>query len=126
MNILFLDDCPQRTKFFRSNCPSAHCVETAKEVIDILSKDETIDALFLDHDLGGLTFVDSNRPDTGMEVVRWIISNHPNIKKIIVHSLNDEAAFEMITALKDAGYLTERVPFLRLNCDAITRLTTAS
>ena len=80
MNILFLDDSKERTKTFLSRCPSAVCVETAQECIEELKNNE-YEILYLDHDLSDQVFIDSSREDTGMEVVRWIVSNNPKINK---------------------------------------------
>lgn len=114
MNILFLDDDLYRTKNFRSKMPSATTVETAVQTIDKL-KEQEWDWVFLDHDLGDETFVDSDRPDTGMEVVRWIEENKPIINKgIIVHTLNDGAGQNMVSKLEAIGYHVERIPFTAL------------
>lgn len=60
------------------------CVTTAKETIEKLSS-EKWDYVFLDHDLGGQTYVPSGS-GTGYEVAQWI-SNNPDQKpeKVIIH-----------------------------------------
>jgi len=113
MKILFLDDDPYRTKHFKSKKPFAVCVATAKGCIEELQKDDW-DYVFLDHDLGGETFVDSDQEETGMEVVRWIQENKPNIKKVIVHSLNYPAATNMLSKITDLEYNAVYVPFVSL------------
>ena len=75
---LFLDDDEIRTKNFISEVPSAETVKTAEECINKL-KENDYDCVFLDHDLGGETYVSSKREDCGMEVVRWIKENLPKI-----------------------------------------------
>jgi hypothetical protein len=85
-------------------------VTTAKAAIVNLIEEDW-DWVFLDHDLGGKEAADPADPDTGMEVVRWIIDNHPNIGKIIVHSLNKSAGQLMASKLHDAGYWVLWVPF---------------
>jgi hypothetical protein len=114
--IIFLDDNPERHKrFLRAHI--GECVwqaYTAPQAIELLSKHKTTesDEIWLDHDLNGEVFVDSNRSDTGFEVVRWICSNLPNIKcPIFVHSLNDEAAPRMVQALQAVGYESDWIPF---------------
>jgi CheY-like chemotaxis protein len=109
-HVLFLDDSIERTKQFRSLNPSATCVETAAEAIDLLSK-SVWDGVFLDHDLGGEAYVDSELPNTGMEVVRWIVANKPFISWIVIHTLNSDAGNRMEGALRDAGYTVIRRPF---------------
>ncbi|MFA5344815.1 MAG: cyclic-phosphate processing receiver domain-containing protein [Candidatus Omnitrophota bacterium] len=116
MSILFLDDCPERTKVFRSAVPSAITVATAVDCINFLSDGENLgwvkwDWVFLDHDLGGKEAANSADPDTGMEVVRWIIEHKPKIDKIIVHTLNKAAGQQMVSKLHDAGYWVLWVPF---------------
>jgi hypothetical protein len=111
MNILFLDDCPQRTKKFRSLVPSATTVSTAQECIDLLRTKEW-DWIFLDHDLGGETYQDSQEFNTGMQVVREMISEPVIVKQVVVHSLNYDAARTMISLLRESNYTTIRCSFL--------------
>ncbi len=76
-------------------------VETAKECIDLLNQ-ERFDLVFLDHDLGGQVYVNTNREDTGSEVARWISSNSDKMKnvQVIIHSFN----------VVGAKYMTELIP----------------
>ncbi len=116
MSILFLDDCPERTKVFLSSVPSAITVMTAQEAIAMLLEAANLswaswNYVFLDHDLGGKEAANSADPDTGMEVVRWIIANRPKIDRIIVHTLNKSAGQQMASKLHDAGYWVLWVPF---------------
>jgi DNA-binding NarL/FixJ family response regulator len=113
--ILFLDDDPYRTKRFRMTYPSAHTFETAQQIIDALDRLEApAEVVFLDHDLGGETFVDSSNKNTGMEVVRWIEEHRPPIDKIVVHSMNHPAAERMGYRLEASGYEVSIVPFITL------------
>lgn len=103
--ILFLDDNYARGQSFLAQHPDAVWVEWADECIKLLS--EPWDEVWLDHDLGGLTFVDPNRKDCGMEVVRHIVANQPDhlrTTRFIIHSHNDEAAPLMAESLQSAGY----------------------
>lgn len=111
MNILFLDDDPNRTETFTANVPSAHTTETAEECISAFDKEEEWSYVLLDHDLGGEVFVKSDREDCGMEVVRWIVENKPKIGQVVVHSFNPDASKEMVLKLRDAGYDAIPVPF---------------
>jgi len=86
--------------------PSAILTQTAAQCIEQL-KSATWDIVFLDHDLEGEIYVDSSRDDCGMEVVRWIVENEPEIKKVIVHTHNTKAGCLMEEALLDAGYDVE-------------------
>ena len=113
MKILFLDDSDSRWKKFQSKVPCAFRAETADQCIRMIKERPDLDFLFLDHDLGGETWVDSGREDCGMEVVRFLCNNDftNTIKKIIVHSHNDSAAREMNTKLNAAGYSSALFPF---------------
>ena len=113
MNVLILEDSKSRQRDFRSNLPWATIVETAESCIKRLQKEDW-DLVFLDHDLGGEIYVDATNTNTGSEVVRWICGNNPKIKKIVVHSLNDEAAYHMVVDLKMANYDAEAIPFMCL------------
>ena len=117
--ILFLDDDPKRLYTFQSNIPSAELAATAEEMINLLMEFTPVDCLLLDHDLGGNIFVDSAEKNTGMEVVRWIKEHTPKIDRIIVHSLNVEAAHDMVKELSDAGYETSYIPFHNLDFETI-------
>ena len=114
MAILFLDDDENRTnniiKRF-SNIKDLVVVSTAKEAIEKLASEISWDCVFLDHDLGGKVFVDSNREDCGMEVVRWCLINKPQIKQIVVHTWNAPAGKIMTEDLKKAGYNADYSPF---------------
>lgn len=126
MNILFLDDNQNRIDVFKRYIPWATTTTTAQETINQLV-DNTWDHVFLDHDLGGEVFVDSDREDTGMEVVRWIVANQPKVGRFVVHSLNQPAAREMTLKLVDAGYEVDQVGFLYLlDCQIIQNLQKAS
>lgn len=78
-------------------------VLTAKDCIDKLS--ESWDMIFLDHDLGGQTYVDTDSEDCGMRVAEWI-ENNPNCligtAAVFVHSLNVPAGQGMYQRLMKA------------------------
>jgi hypothetical protein len=110
MNILFLDDSPERCKAFRAEQPSATIVNTAAEAIAALTT-YSWNEVHLDHDLGGETFVDSSLPNTGMEVVRWICENKPVIGLVVVHTCNPPAGDAMVSSIENHGYMVRRCPF---------------
>ena len=120
MNILILEDSPERQKKFRSKIPCATIVDTAEACIQQLQQaDEPWDWIFLDHDLGGEIFVDTDNKNTGSEVVRWICANKPEIKKVIIHSLNHDAAHYMAMDLIAAEYDALARPFHTLSLEAV-------
>lgn len=115
-NIVVLEDNQSRIDWFLSNLDLPLVFTTSKECIEYLKK-TVPDTLYLDHDLGGETFVDSDREDTGMEVVRFLCENpvvYSNIEKIFVHSHNTPAASSMESRLRSAGFNVIKIPFNKL------------
>lgn len=86
-----------------------HHVETVPHgEASFLVKDPKI--VFLDHDLGGKTFVDSNKEQTGVHLARWIKQNDENFREriIIAHSMNPMGAKDMVNEL---DCFASRIPF---------------
>ena len=110
--ILFLDDDPARGVEFMTENPDAVWVETAADCISALG--EPWDEVHLDHDLGGEHFVDHDREDCGMEVVRWLCEEpRPHLESclFVIHTHNADAALAMIFQLKAMGYNVLERPF---------------
>ncbi len=110
--ILFLDDDPGRARLFLKRHPVAVWVQTAEECIMHLQEDW--DEVHLDHDLGGEIFVDPNRDDCGMEVVRWLCTDSGRPRAgtwFFVHSHNSEAAGLMVRMLRQHAYQAIYRPF---------------
>lgn len=116
IEVLVLEDTPERMRYFKMYCPSLVHEETAKGCIEKLKEAEYIHELWLDHDLGGEMYVDSKREDCGMEVVRFLEQNNlqQKIKNIYVHSHNNYENLRMHTALSNAGYSSMLYPFYKL------------
>jgi hypothetical protein len=109
---LFLDDDPGRASIFLERHPDAVWVQTVPECLEKLA--ESWDEIHLDHDLGGEQFVDVNREDCGMEVVRWLAREprkHLRRAKFTVHSHNIAAAFEMVMNIQAMGFQVDARPF---------------
>ena len=72
------------------------------------------DVLFLDHDLGGETYVNSNREDTGAEIARWL-DNNPDHKPdhIIIHSLNEDGSKYMKHLLPESVWVPRIIQAFR-------------
>lgn len=126
MRVLFLDDNIERWNFFKTLYPEAKWVQTSQECIAELESHNDhnmYELIFLDHDLGGEVYVDSNQPNTGMRVVDWLMS-HPyhgyadsQQPIFVVHSWNAPAAEIMCNRLAKY-YQVIRAPFgfnVRLN-----------
>lgn len=110
--ILFLDDDIRRAEVFLAMCPEAVWVETARACIDLLA--EPWDEVHLDHDLGGERYVDVNRDDCGMAVVRWLCAEprpHLADARFFIHSHHLAAASLMVQCLLQAGHAAEFRPF---------------
>ena len=101
--VLFLDDDTTRQRRFAAANPGARITATAAETITMLMA-QSWNVVHLDHDLGGEVYVDSNRKDTGAEVVRWILANRPRIGRVVVHTWNTVAGPRMSEDLQRAGY----------------------
>jgi hypothetical protein len=105
MNILILEDDMSRMEQFEKNLSDHHVVhaETAELTIELLTMYEW-DWLFLDHDLGGETMVDSFiTHNTGYAVASWLEQNVDHMpSRIIIHSFNPTGADNIHKALPDA------------------------
>ena len=110
INKLFLDDCPNRCRSFRSNFPSATIVNDAESCIAELKRQDW-DQVFLDHDLGGTTYQDASDKNSGSEVVRWIVEWKPTVGLFVCHSLNGPARENMVMTLRSTGYNAATIPF---------------
>lgn len=109
MKILILEDSDERIQQFKKNFMGAKLIftQTPKEAIEQLKKHK-IDILFLDHDLGGTTYADSDE-NSGYAVAKWLEEN-PEFKpkEIILHSLNPDGVAKMNAALPEA----RKAPFI--------------
>jgi hypothetical protein len=113
MNVLILEDNQERIKKFRSAFPFAVIVEDVDSAKKAFLNDR-FNLVFLDHDLGGEIYVDSNKYNTGMTIVKWIVENKIVIDTIVIHTCNKTAGNEMFRKLEDANYYTIRIPYTNL------------
>ena len=112
-NILFLDDNDERIRQVLSKWPAALVVKTVSDCIAAL-KSKNFTTVMLDFDLTGDEKSSNYKdPESGGEVVRWIIENKPTITELLLHSHNVPMASRMSLELKDAGYQSFMVPFGR-------------
>lgn len=105
MKILILEDDPERHLSFKKNLAFAKVLKIVTTVPDAIYElsHNTWDVLFLDHDLGGEVFVDSNESLTGYHVAVWLEEHQEyKPKNIIIHSLNYIGAARMKAALPEA------------------------
>lgn len=121
--ILFLDDDHNRAALAHQRWSPERrnrtmWVSTAADTISVLEDYvDDLEEVHLDHDLGGERYVNSNREDTGMEVVRWLenLSNSKLMKymsvRFTVHTWNIPAGKEMMERLVYIGLNTKFIPF---------------
>lgn len=110
--ILFLDDEETRAAAFLSVYPEAVWVRSASECLEQLA--HAWDEVHLDHDLGGETYVDMEREDCGMAVVRWLCREprgHLIPTRFVVHTRNANASCVMLLHLREVGFEAEARPF---------------
>jgi hypothetical protein len=110
--LLFLDDDPNRAELFLRDHPQAVWVTTVPNCLARLA--EPWDEVHLDHDLGGMTFVDSSNTDCGMEVIRWLCKEpraHLKSTLFFVHTHNATAGLLMVLLMRGAGFQAEFRPF---------------
>jgi hypothetical protein len=122
--ILFLDDDPVRAAEFLADHPDAVWVETAADCIRSLR--EPWNEVHLDHDLGGQHFIDHDREDCGMAVVRWICDEprtHLRSALFVIHTHNPGAAVAMVFQLESMGYNVQEHRFGAANPAADKRRT---
>lgn len=128
MKILFLDDdLSRRDLFSRLVNRRAHDVficADAMAAMSCLQEMQPFDFVFLDHDLGGEAYVDTDHKNTGSEVARFIVKHLPKIKRIIIHSVNSPASEHMYALLTSAGYMVEYIPWGWMKADRIINETT--
>jgi len=114
VRILFLDDDPERHLHFQEKLDGLGCditaVTTSSEAIAALEA-ATFEVVFLDHDLGGQVYVPSG-PGTGFEVAQRLVGTANKSAQVIVHSVNEQGAREMLKVLGPAAVW---VPFHQLN-----------
>ena len=116
MKVFILEDNENRMNLFnrimRMKYPDAtvYHAETVAQAADILEKEQPFDYLFLDHDLGGMEFVDSSEEETGYHVVQFIVKNGIKYNNAIIHSANPVGARRMADDLP-GGRL---IPFMNL------------
>jgi len=113
VKVLFLDDDPERQKYFRHALDGVRveltAVTTSAEAIAELEK-QRFDVVCLDHDLDGRIFVESG-PGTGYEVAERLLATANRDAQVVVHTLNEAGARKMLDLL---GPKAVWVPFFNI------------
>jgi len=100
--IFILEDDLERIKWFYGRLKDDEVVivnnaAIAKSILHSVK----FNMIFLDHDLGGEAFVDSEHPNTGWQVAKEIPHTPNRETNILIHSWNTVAAKRMKTFLKE-------------------------
>lgn len=111
MKILILEDSQARINTFKQKLNSKDYelyffdkVEDAELALENIGG---FSVAFLDHDLDGEIFVDSNKENTGYQLAKFISDKKIDIPSIIIHSMNVVGAQNMKNLLPKA----EVIPF---------------
>lgn len=109
--ILILEDSQERIKQFQKKLSKDDVyffdsVFEAKEAYNFLGP---FDVIFLDHDLDGAIFVDSNDENTGYQFAKFLAEKETEAQ-IIVHSMNSVGAQNIKRVLPQSDV----VPFPKL------------
>lgn len=108
--IFILEDNPERIKIFKTdlarNYPNAKLffTDTVDEAKKLFENNKPFDVYFLDHDLGGKVYVDSEDLNTGYQFAKFLKSNNVDGKneKIFIHTLNPIGGNNMKNVLPSA------------------------
>lgn len=116
IRIFLLDDDRRRHRWFkrRFEGDEIDIAETVAEAKPFL-KDNSYDAVFLDHDLLPHHYKSDERDDenTGYAIALWLSENTnlQNAATIIIHTRNSDAGMRMVECMRQKGRNVEYVPF---------------
>jgi len=112
MKILILEDDGERVRsFYDMFCDDSLVVVNSSLSAIFLIRELKFDVIFLDHDLGGQTYVDSEEQNTGYQVSKIIDDSINKLTPIIIHSWNQIGVKRMKEVLKDHKGQVVSVPF---------------
>ncbi len=112
MKILILEDSGERIRLFKAYLEKhdLHFFDNVQDAVEGIRNLGPFDVLFLDHDLDNRIYVDSDEPNTGYQLAKWIAENDVQFKKIILHTHNPAGARKMKSVLPQARI----IPFTNL------------
>lgn len=122
--LLILEDDPERIALFAKRFSEFYTITfvcTADEAISLFKNKDSFDLIFLDHDLGGKTYVDSSIHNTGYTVAKHLANIGSNGRNVILHSMNSVGTSNMKSVLPLALILP--FPVLIKNILSIRRIT---
>ena len=108
MKVLILEDDPNRIGIFKKKLKEhdLYFAISVKEAKDMTINFGPFDYFFLDHDLDGQIFVDSNEENTGYRFAQFLAESKAT-GEVIVHSMNPAGAQNIKGVLPQA----QIVPF---------------
>ena len=107
MKIFILEDSDERIVMFKKYLPMCFpdveifIAENAIEARSIFQTEKHFDIAFLDHDLDGRAFVNSNEKNTGYQVAKTMIELGIKSTQVIVHSMNPPGAERIVSLFLD-------------------------
>ena len=113
MRILILEDNTIRIEKFELlfKNQQLRIVQNVEDAITFCLSEE-FQIMWLDHDLEGKIWEDSNKENTGYQFIKWLVDNEKQRNSLIyIHSMNPIGASKMLNYLKDNGYDGIWIPF---------------
>jgi len=103
MKVLVVEDDQNRIVKFKRDLVG-HDVDYAEDAGPAINfiNNNTYDLIFLDHDLGGETYVPSSNRNTGYQVAKAIKKTSNESAYIIIHSCNTVGAYNIKAELPKA------------------------
>ena len=107
MKVLIFEDASERIKTFQRILKNHDLyffdqVDEAKKAFDLLGP---FDFIFLDHDMDGRVYVDSNEPNTGYQLAKYIAQKGTKAE-IVVHSMNMPGVENILSVLPQAKFIS--------------------
>ena len=115
MKIFVLEDNKNRQKWFSEKFVGHNLImaDNVKEAKKKVRPGDHFEAIFLDHDLGGLIYVDSEKDNTGYQFAKYMVKEGITADSIVIHSLNSIGAMNIKNVFSGRKNVTT-VPFNQL------------
>ncbi|GHV04906.1 hypothetical protein FACS189485_11100 [Spirochaetia bacterium] len=107
MKIFILEDDHDRIDYFIHNFSPFAELTVSESYRDAIKKfNPPYNAILLDHDLGGLIYVDVQQENTGSQFCKWLCKKNGVAKDtpMVIHSHNDVGAEHMNNILTSGGF----------------------
>ena len=119
MKFFILEDDPRRMVYFRERFLEYGIIYHFTDVdpaLDFLQDHANeMDFLFLDHDLGGETYVNSNEYNTGYTIAKYLRGIKDfDYSKVIIHSMNTVGSRKMMDCMPGSVIIPFHAIFERI------------